>query len=201
MRRRQRLNMLASMILSKGTPMLLAGDEFGNSQQGNNNAYAQDNETGWLDWRGLDSDPDFFLQVQGLLRLRRMLPHLASENYLHGIGQNDAGWHDIEWLNPAGTRVKLHQWHNDRALTLLLPEMDDPRPAGESHTEGGLVAVAIMLNAANISLDFILPDMPEAGAWHLVFYSAGSLPSGTAPKSWSLPPRSIACAVCKRVAC
>ena len=56
-RRRQRLNLLATLMMSQGTPMVLAGDEFGNSQNGNNNAYAQDNETGWLDWSGLEADP------------------------------------------------------------------------------------------------------------------------------------------------
>jgi len=92
--------MLATLLLSKGTPMLLAGDEFGNSQQGNNNAYAQDNEIGWQDWKGLESDPDFLKQVQELIRLRRFMPHLASEVYLHGRTKNDAGWHNVEWLNP-----------------------------------------------------------------------------------------------------
>ncbi len=65
LRRRQRLNLLATLLLSKGTPMLLAGDEFGNSQAGNNNAYAQDNETGWLDWSGIDDDPEFLLPGAG----------------------------------------------------------------------------------------------------------------------------------------
>ena len=84
LRRKQRLNMLATLMLSQGTPMLLAGDEFGNSQQGNNNAYAQDNETGWLDWSGLQEDPDFVDQVRELVWLRRESALLRIEEYVHG---------------------------------------------------------------------------------------------------------------------
>ena len=196
LRRQQRLNMLATLLLSKGTPMLLAGDEFGNSQHGNNNAYAQDNETSWLDWKGLDSDPDFFKQVQELIRLRRSLPHLASEIYLHGPSKNDAGWHDVEWLNTHGKRMKFHQWHNDRALTLLRPDMND-QPVGDSNT--GKEAVAIMFNATNEVLSFNLPSLTQEGFWKLVFNSTEIQPSQSGSGSWNLSPRSIACAVfCRR---
>ena len=195
LRRQQRLNMLATLLLSKGTPMLLAGDEFGNSQQGNNNAYAQDNETSWLDWKGLDSDPDFLRQVQELLRLRRTLPHLASEIYLHGRTLNDAGWHDVEWLNPAGKRMKFHQWHNDRALTLVRPDMDD-QPAGNGNTAEDIpAAVAIMFNATDTPIGFSLPTMTPEGGWKLVFYSSTKPPTQTEPQTWNLPSRSMACAV------
>jgi isoamylase len=196
LRRQQRLNMLATLLLSKGTPMLLAGDEFGNSQQGNNNAYAQDNEIGWLDWKGLDFDPGFIKQVQELIRLRRSLPHLASEVYLHGHTQNDAGWHDVEWLNPAGKRMKFHQWHNDRALTLLHTDMND-QPGGDSNsTEHSPVAVAIMFNATEAALSFSLPTMTPECDWKLVFHSTEVPPSKSGPQTWTLASRSIACAVC-----
>jgi isoamylase len=77
-RRRQRLNMLATLFLSRGTPMLLSGDEFGNSQRGNNNAYAQDNDIGWIDWSGTDADPEFLGSVRELIRLRRENPLLRA---------------------------------------------------------------------------------------------------------------------------
>lgn len=165
--------------------MLLAGDEFGNSQHGNNNAYAQDNEVSWLDWSGLDADPDFLHQVQELIHLRRELPHLSKEIYLHGRAQNKAGWHNIEWLNPAAKRMKLNQWHNDRTLTLLLPGMDEDFQAG----------VAIMFNAADVALDFSLPAITQEGDWKLVFHSMEKPPSQPAEKTWQLESRSIACAV------
>jgi glycogen operon protein len=88
-RRRQRLNMLATLLVSQGTPMLLAGDEFGNSQQGNNNAYAQDNETAWLDWSLIDSDPDFVDQVRKLIQLRHEHPALGKSKYAHANYEYD----------------------------------------------------------------------------------------------------------------
>jgi len=193
LRRRQRLNLLATLLLSKGTPMLLGGDEFGNSQQGNNNAYAQDSETGWLDWNGLLTDPDFLYQVRALIRLRRDLPYLAKEIYLHGRTRNSAGWHDIEWLNPAGKRMKLHQWHNDRTLTLLLPAIDGSAVDNGGATQATPIAVAIMFNASNENIRFSLPGMSSAGSWNPVFCSA-QFPSVQAEgQSWELPARSIAC--------
>jgi glycogen operon protein len=192
LRRMQRLNMLASLLLSKGTPMLLAGDEFGNTQGGNNNAYAQDNETGWLDWNGLESDPEFLLQVQSLLRLRRELPHLHKEVYPHGHGISEAGWHDIEWLNPIGKRMKFHQWHNSHALTLLLNDMDD---AGRrsNPTTGHPRAVAMMFNAADEAVGFSLPRMLNEAGWKLAF-SSGQI-QDLHQGQWVLPARSVACAL------
>lgn len=197
LRRQQRLNMLATLLLSKGTPMLLAGDEFGNSQQGNNNAYAQDNELGWVDWSGCEIDPDFLHQVRQLLRLRRKLPHLASQVYLHGRKQNDAGWFNLEWLNSSGKRMKFKQWHNDRALTLMCPGMDD-QPAGvRSANEDNQVAVAILFNAADQAVNFSLPEIMPGAEWHVVFYSAATAPPQAAPRAWHLASRSIACAIAK----
>ncbi len=195
LRRRQRLNILATLLLSKGTPMLLAGDEFGNSQQGNNNAYAQDNETGWLDWTGVGADPDFLLQVQALIQLRGRLPHTKRESYPHGVDHNGDGWRDIEWLHPGGGRMQDEHWRSEHAMTLLFSEADTPRPDGEKHSGHGLVAVAIMLNAGRQSRQFILPEISQAGSWNVVFHSADSAPLQTGPVSWGLSSRSIACAL------
>jgi isoamylase len=170
MRRRQRLNMLASMILSKGTPMLLAGDEFGNSQQGNNNAYAQDNEISWLDWSGLDCDPEFLFQVQNLIRLRRELD-----------------WSSSEWLNPDGGQMNHDQWHSDRTMMLLLPDMETL-----PDTQG--TAVVLMFNSADDAQDFTLPGF-GSGYWELVFHSMESATLQIDSLSLQLDSRSIACAV------
>jgi glycogen operon protein len=175
--------------------MLLAGDEFGNSQHGNNNAYAQDNELGWVDWSGCETDPDFLRQVRQLLRLRRKLPHLASEVYLHGRKQNDAGWFNVEWLNSSGERMKFNQWHNDRVLTLMCPDMND-QTAGEGKTaEDYPVAVAIMFNADDQPLSFSLPTITPEVNWKLVFHSSSVPPLHPGPQTWSISPRSIACAI------
>ena len=101
-RRRQRLNLLATLMMSQGTPMILAGDEFGNSQNGNNNAYAQDNETGWLDWSGLETDPQFTEQVRELIWLRREIPLLRLQQYVHGTLELPDGSVRVDWINQEG---------------------------------------------------------------------------------------------------
>ena len=106
LRRRHRLNLLATVLVSQGTPMLLGGDEFGNSQSGNNNAYAQDNETGWVDWSGLDDDPDFTATVAAFVRLRQRTPLLRWPAFLHA-GDREVR---IEWLAPDGTPLPDNAW-------------------------------------------------------------------------------------------
>ncbi len=195
LRRRQRLNMVATLLLSKGTPMLLAGDEFGNTQRGNNNAYAQDNETGWLDWGDLADDPDFLHQVQSLIKLRGRMPHTKRTTYPHGFDHNGDGLRDIEWLNSDGWRMREKQWHSESALTLFFPETHGSRPAGQESAQQGLVAVAIMLNATAESRDFALPEIPPPGAWQLAFQSSEAKPPKTGPSVWNLASRSMACAL------
>jgi len=194
LRRRQRLNMLATLLLSKGTPMLLAGDELGNSQSGNNNAYAQDNETGWLDWGGLKTDPDFLHRVRDLVRLRGEMPHTKRATWPHGYDHDGDGLRDIEWLHPGGGRMEVDHWHNELALTLFFPELEYSRPDGQPSSREGLVAVAIMLNASPLAREFDLPKMPLKGAWELVFHSAETEPTKTGPSVWHLVSRSMGCA-------
>ena len=132
-RRRQRLNMLASLFLSHGTPMLLAGDEFGHTQDGNNNAYAQDNETAWLDWSKIDEDLEFLEQVKALMKLRREEPLLRSPAYVHDEG-------NITWLKPDGHRMSHADWGAAHTLGLVLGEK-----------------IAVLINGSNEMESFTLP--------------------------------------------
>jgi glycogen operon protein len=185
-RRQQRLNLLATLLFSHGTPMLLAGDEFGNSQGGNNNAYAQDNETGWVDWNGLDEDPDFLQQVRLLVALRRNLPLLRQARYLHGRMPTDRGWCDIDWLHPDGRPMQEKDWNGEHCLTLLFSchaDQKDDSPVIE--------AVAILYNAAPADTLFILPPglPPE---WSVGFSSSVAAPVSRADGAWMLTARSLA---------
>ena len=186
LRRRQRLNMLATLLLSQGTPMLLAGDEFGNSQRGNNNAYAQDNEIGWLDWRALDADPDFWKQARALIRLRVEISLLRQGRYLHGDIRPGSDWPDIEWLHPLGRKMEPADWIEAQAFTVLL--------AGPGHDEATqTAALAIALNASGRTVEFTLPELPQPGTWELVFASSGTMPSKLAANTFQLAERSIGC--------
>ena len=177
-RRRHRLNLLASLLLSQGTPMLLAGDEFGNSQGGNNNAYAQDNETGWLDWSGLEDDPEFALEVRELIHLRREWPLLRLPEYLHGetvVGPSSVR---IDWLNADGEEMKEGDWSGPAPFKVMFAEA----------SRGGMKSrVAVLFNNRDDAVAFRLPnDQPWRVAW-----SADAVSVADDGCSFSAPARSI----------
>ncbi len=159
LRRRQRLNMLATLLFSQGTPMLLAGDEFGNSQNGNNNAYAQDNETGWVDWSGFERDPDFLAQVRELVRLRREQPLLRIPHFVHDKLERDGETITIEWLNRAGEAKQSHEWADNHAFTVVISSESS---SGENH------AVAIAINGHGTEHVLCLP---ANSGWRVAFSS------------------------------
>ena len=163
-RRRHRLNLLATLLFSQGSPMLLAGDEFGNSQSGNNNAYAQDNETSWLDWRELDADPEFFAQVRQLVRLRRELALLRVDDYIHDGLDSDTGRITIDWLGVDGDPMQEHEWTEGRSKLVLL-ERKRSRKDREK--------LAIVVNGATEALRFSLPDA-VGRHWSMRFTSTTS---------------------------
>ena len=162
LRRQHRLNLFATLLLSQGTPLILAGDEFGNSQSGNNNAYAQDNEIGWLDWGEAESDPEFLQAVRDLVWLRRELPLLRIGEYVHD-GLSHAGLTTtVDWLNPDGSVRDEAHWHDTRAFTKLLVE------------DSGSVfsAVAILINGWKEPMDFALPVDYSGYGWRIAFSTA-----------------------------
>ncbi len=185
-RRQQRLNLLATLMFSQGTPMLLAGDEFGNSQNGNNNAYAQDNEVGWLDWRRLDDDPEFTDSFRKLIKLRDRFSLLRQARYIHGRMPTDSGWCDIDWLHPDGRFMRPEDWGGGKKLALLFschPDQKDESPIIE--------AVALLFNASKKDQVFKLPPglPPE---WSVQFSSSDSPPESAEPGQWLLKARSLA---------
>jgi isoamylase len=185
-RRRQRLNMLATMLLSQGTPMLLAGDEFGNTQTGNNNAYAQDNPVGWLDWSGVDTDPEFLDTVRDLIQLRRATLLLRRAEYPHGRRHNAAGWPDIEWRAADGKALRPEDWPAAESLTMLLAETDDSSEKADR-------AVAVLINGAECLTDFSLPAGSAEHKWDLGFSSSAGFPEKLADTEWRMAANSIAC--------
>jgi len=109
-RLQQQKNLLATLLLSQGVPMLTAGDEFGRTQHGNNNAYCQDNEISWVDWSLLEKNRELFKFTKKLIALRAAFPQLRRKTFLTGNG-------DVKWIGPDGREP---QWHHDRALGLHL---------------------------------------------------------------------------------
>jgi isoamylase len=185
LRRQQRLNMLATLLFSQGTPMLLAGDEFGNSQGGNNNAYAQDNDCGWLDWRGLEEDPGFTDKVREMVQLRRHLPLLRPTRYLHGWTPLDRGCCDIAWLHPDGRPMVQNDWAGAQQLSLLYNWHE-----GQQEHSPVTQAIAILYNASAEESVFTLPHGLPLD-WVLRFFSSDTPPAQARPGQWKLGARSL----------
>ena len=117
-RARRRRNLMATLLLSQGTPMLLAGDEVGNSQCGNNNAYAQDNPVGWVDWTG---DAAFLAFTRQLIAFRKAHPILRQKRFLHSRERFD-GQPDLFWWRPDGVAMADDDW-TDARLAIVCAEM------------------------------------------------------------------------------
>jgi glycogen operon protein len=182
LRRRHRLNLLATLLMSQGTPMILAGDEFGNSQQGNNNAYAQDNETGWIDWSGLDDDPQFTEQVRELIWLRRETPLLRLPEYVHGALALAEGTIRIDWINQDGDSKQGTEWAHSRAFTKVISRRN--RDATET-------AIAILVNAHDEAATMRLSHSDRAREWRVAFCSAQEGPEFDGERQIVMPALSI----------
>jgi glycogen operon protein len=155
-RARHARNLLATLLLSQGTPMLLAGDEAGNSQDGNNNAYCQDNRIGWVDW---NSGPDLSGFVARLTALRRAHPVLRQRRFLHGAARPADGLPDVEWLGFDGRPLDWRDPGLTRLCLLLRASAEDPLP------EDDRGAALIVLNRGNGSGTVTLPAWPPGARW------------------------------------
>ncbi|HEY9199597.1 MAG TPA: glycogen debranching protein GlgX [Gammaproteobacteria bacterium] len=160
LREQQKRNFLATLLLSQGLPMLLAGDEFGNTQHGNNNAYCQDSEIGWLDWSGIDADGQALLDfTRALLRLRRGHIVFHRHRFFHGEVIPGTGTKDIVWLKPDGKEMGQRDWQAEHARSIALLLSGE---AGRYHLtmlgeEEQDDSFMLILNASAEPVEFVLP--------------------------------------------
>lgn len=172
LRLRQKKNILATLLLSEGTPMLTAGDEIGRSQQGSNNAYCQDNEISWLNWSRIDEDghrlADF---VRALIRLRD--EHVVFHRYRFFYGEPVPGTNikDIIWLRSDGEEKKAEDWDIPAARYLGYVLSGE---AGEYHltTRGEPEpddTFLVIMNAQEEAISYRLPSVDGRGPWQVVF--------------------------------
>ncbi|MFC0240072.1 glycogen debranching protein GlgX [Rhodopseudomonas telluris] len=184
LRRQLRKNQIACLFLAQGVPLLLAGDEVGNSQNGNNNAYCQDNEIGWVDWRGLNSEGDDMVDFVGLMvELRKNFPQLRSRRWVDG--RRADGTYGVLWLTPSAAEMTEQDWAfpDGRFLAYVI-----------SPSQPYSSAIFIVLNSGVETIPFLLPQLPEYQSWHQLFdttkdtVQVASLASGSAS---SAPPRSV----------
>ncbi|WP_235425514.1 glycogen debranching protein GlgX [Croceibacterium mercuriale] len=145
-------SMLTTLFASLGTPMLLGGDEFGRTQNGNNNAYCQDNELSWFDWDQLRSDRGRALSdfVRRLTAVRREYPLLRAGKFLHGEEEIAPGMLDIDWFDERGEHLSQEDWHNPEGRALLMRRV-------RRREDGVLEVVSMLMNGSDDPLTFNLP--------------------------------------------
>jgi glycogen operon protein len=167
LRERQVRNMLATLLLSQGTPMLLAGDEFGRTQRGNNNAYCQDNEISWVDWSLAECNAPLPEYVRILCGLRHRYPILRRNLFLNGDYIEELGVRDVTWINPNGEPMTEQHWHDPatRCFGMLL---DGRAQSTGIRQRGKEATILIVINGHSGAVDFTLPQCRGACAWLLL---------------------------------
>ncbi|WP_075220766.1 glycogen debranching protein GlgX [Acuticoccus yangtzensis] len=162
---RQMRNLLATLILSRGTPMLLAGDEIARTQGGNNNAYCQDNETSWLDWEGAVAEGwDLARFTQRLIAIRKALPMLRRGRFLTGQEDPELGVKDVAWMTPSGTEMGEEHWADASARCFGVMLDGRARETG-IRRPGTDATLLLILNAHEDVVRFTLPDAPGGKEW------------------------------------
>ncbi|MEU9304999.1 glycogen debranching protein GlgX [Streptomyces sp. NPDC048269] len=199
LRRRQLRNLLTTLLLSTGVPMLVAGDEFGRTQGGNNNAYCQDNETGWVDWSLLE-DPawrELFALTARLISLRHSHPVLRRRAFFSGRPQGADGLRDLAWFTPAGAEMTERDWYAPgAALGMYLSGRDIPgRDArGRQVTDDSFLA---LLHTGDRPVPWVVPGAPWAEGYELVLdtsredQSAAPLTRHRGGETVTVPARSV----------
>jgi len=170
LRQRQIRNMLATLLCAQGTPMILAGDEFGRTQYGNNNAYCQDNESSWIDWQCACHYQALTRFVRRLTALRAQLPLLRQSHFLTGDLVTATGRKDVTWLVAAGTEITQAEWLDDqlRCFGMLL--------GGEP------AACLLIMNAGLEDVSWTLPAANDDQSWFVCIDTSQSMDSE--PTAW-----------------
>jgi glycogen operon protein len=169
LRERQKRNVIATLLLSQGVPMLCGGDEIGRTQRGNNNAYAQDNDLSWLDWR-LDRRDRALLEFTGfVIRLRRAHPVFRRRQFLHGRPIHGSEVKDLTWVRSDGHEMTAEDWTNPhtRCLGLRLAgdAIAEPDNAGARIVDDTFL---VLLNAHHDPVPFVLPAHRRGVLWETV---------------------------------
>ncbi len=183
LRRRRKRNQLACLLLAQGVPLLLAGDEAGNGQGGNNNAYCQDNEIGWVDWSKAGSEDDCTALIGELTQLRRDFPQLRPRHW--AVGRKADGSYDLKWLTPQAGEMAEADWNlpHSRFLAYVLA----------APVEGGK-PLFVVLNRTETEIEIVFPEWPDVTNWCCVLDTSDGHEPAVKPlpgTNWSVPSRSV----------
>ena len=195
LRLRQMRNFMTTLLLSQGIPMLVAGDEFGRTQQGNNNAYCQDNELSWLDWSGIDREGRELLDfTRRLIALRRRHIVFHRNRFFQGQIIPGTGVKDVVWLRPDGAEMEEPDWQdgNARALGLRLSGeagLMHLTARGEQEPDATFL---LLFNAAHEAVNFDLPSENHGAGWQVLIDTASDRTAEhPVDEAVSLIPRSL----------
>jgi len=175
LRARQARNFLVTLFCSQGVPMLLAGDELGRTQHGNNNAYCQDNDVSWVNWDEAARHPGLAEFTSALSALRREHPVFRRRRFFSGrqLGPDGSALRDILWLTPAGTEMTIDDWRSGfaRSLGVFLNghAITEPGPRGEAIVDCDFL---LLFNAHSEPVAFTLPGPELAKSWQVVVDTA-----------------------------
>lgn len=199
-RRRQLRNLIATLLFSQGVPMLVAGDECRRTQRGNNNAYCQDNDLSWFDWRLVERNADLVRFVQTLIRFRREQPTIRRRRFLNGAVDGLGRPTEVAWFSHLGTAV---DWQSDDLVLAALfraPGLDeDPYQIGRD--------LLILTNPTPIPREFLLSPVLGEHAWRLFVDTAAMPPLDIYPHydgpmltstKLILPDRALRCYIAER---
>jgi isoamylase len=164
LRNKQKRNFLTTLFLSQGVPMLVAGDELGRTQQGNNNAYCQDNEISWINWK--EADTELVAFTQKLIRLRKQHPTFRRRRWFQGQPIKGIGLEDIAWFLPEGIEMPDENWNHDFAKSLGVflngKGIRSVGPKGENIVDDNFY---VIFNAHYEPLNYILPPKKYGAKW------------------------------------
>jgi glycogen operon protein len=173
LRIRQQRNILATLLLSQGVPMLLAGDEVSRTQQGNNNAYCQDNELSWFDWNLRGDQAGLAEFVRRLIRLRLSHPLLHRRGYFEGRTLKGTGMKDAYWVTPDGREMDGDAWRDWHVRTIGLvlygEKIEETDRYGRPLVDDSFL---MLFNAHDQEIGFALPTPPGAGRWESLLDTA-----------------------------
>jgi glycogen operon protein len=192
LREQQRRNFLATLLFSQGTPMLLGGDEIGRTQQGNNNAYCQDNQLSWYDWNHDQREQQLLAFTRKLVALRHRHPVLRKRRFFVGRKIRGSEVEDITWLRADGAEMTDEEWTNGWVRTFGMRLGGDAVPSVDEHGNPVMdETLLVLLSAYWERVPFVLPDRPAGGHWEVIVDSVRS-PDGeppAEPEQRSHPPK------------
>jgi isoamylase len=166
LRQKRIRSFLATLLLAQGLPMMLAGDEFRRTQQGNNNAYCQDNELSWVDWSLAETHKPLIDFVRALTTLRNRYPVLRRKRFLTGADNEELGVKDVTWIHPSGAEMNDQTW-GDPGLRCIGMLIDGRAQMTGIRERGSEATLLLIFNSHHEPVKFVLPAPVDGRKWQL----------------------------------